>query len=221
MGMTNAAFLNKKYHKLFWEESKLLALVHAHHNCEDIGMNFVIEKELRRLRKEAGDDPEPSSRKLGTNVYLFPPTRMYINQNHVKQSALLGHSPIPTDKEFDEARLKRWKHGISTNQTGHAGTRDLCIQEFRRIFGFHPQVRTPYTITWHPACFPGMTGHCHDALLDEVRMDYSTFKWLSPAGDEPGIWKPIEGASEKYYLRISMDDQYNELDNPKLQARPP
>ena len=47
MGMTNAAFLNKKYHKLFWAESALMALVHAHHNCEDIGMNFVIEKELR------------------------------------------------------------------------------------------------------------------------------------------------------------------------------
>jgi len=221
MGMTNAAFLNKKYHKLFWEESALMALVHAHHNCEDIGMNFVIEKELRRLRKEAGADPEPSTRVNGTAVYMVPPTRQFINANHIKQSAWLGKNPLDSDKEFDEARLKRWKSGISTSQHGHEITRNKCIQEFSRLFGLLPKVQTPYTITWHPACFPGMKGHCHDAMPGEARMDYSTYTWLDAAGEEPKVWVPVEGIGDRHYLRVSMNDAYNELKNPNMEARPP
>lgn len=224
MGMTNAAFLNKKYHKLFWEESALMALVHAHHNCEDIGMNFVIEKELRRLHKEAMTDPEIpelSTRVNGTAVYMVPPTRQFINANHIRQSAWRGKSPLDSDEEFDEARLKRWKSGISTSQTGHIPTRNKCIQEFARLFGFQPKVQTPYTITWHPACFPGMRGHCHDAMSGEVRMDYSTYTWLDAAGEEPKVWAPVEGIGDRHFLRISANEDYDELKNPNMEAKVP
>jgi len=187
MGMTNAAMLHKNYHKLYWKETALMELVKHHHNCEDIGMNFVIEKELQRKALESNEE-----RVMGTNIYFYPPTRMWINENHCKQGSVPDGSPLNKgnpesyDEVFDEARLKRWKSGISVNNTGHGGIRDRCIQEFSKLLRISPRKQTPFALSWHHGLlphppFPKAKKNPHDYFPGEIQWKHSERIWVDPA----------------------------------------
>eukprot|EP00040_Diaphanoeca_grandis_P018802 m.98957 g.98957 ORF g.98957 m.98957 type:complete len:401 (-) comp27117_c0_seq1:84-1286(-) len=212
MGMTNAAMLHKKYHKLYWEETVLLELVKLHHNCEDIGMNFVIEKELRRSQATSGE-----VRELGTNLYFYPPTRMFINENHLKQGSIanpvLKNSPY-YDEKFDEGRLTRWKSGISTSQEGHGGMRDRCIGEFTRLFELQPNIQSPFALSWHPSCLPAPFNKRipHDYFPGEIKWDHTQRQWVDFTTKEKiGHLSMLEGLPAEGFITISNNPKYINL----------
>ena len=171
LALTNAAILHRKYHHLYWQESEVLAFVEEHHNCEDIAMNFVVEKELRRrhiakvsrLGQTAGTAADAGGKRaLGTNVLMVPPARQWISTGHLKAASPAGDSP--KDPVLLAALKKRHKSGIS-KVGGHHKMRNRCVHEFERIFGgVSPLTRSGFATSWHPACFIGMKGHCHDHI---------------------------------------------------------
>ena len=65
LGLTLAGgtMIHQKYLHLYFENTKMLSVVNSKHNCEDIAMNWVVEKELRKRRQ----------REHGTNIFVYPP----------------------------------------------------------------------------------------------------------------------------------------------------